>query len=65
MTLVCLGPLYVGIDQESYWDAWRDPAAYLVHLGRLRLEWDCRPRYDGSTQKTAHQSADRATAQGH
>ena len=54
MTLVSFGPVYVGIDKESFWDMWRTSAALHVHLGTVSVEWDCRPRHNGPTQKTNH-----------
>ena len=57
--------LYIGIDQECFWDFWREGAASHVHMGTLRLEWDCRTRQLGPIQKSTDRSNDRATAQGH
>lgn len=65
MELISVGPLYVGLDKECFWEVWREPAAILVHLGTVRLEWDCRVRFDGPTQTNTHQSKDRAASQSH
>jgi hypothetical protein len=58
MQLISFGNFYLGLDKESYTDA-------LVHIGRLRLEWECRPRSNGPLQTPAHQPTDGANAKGH
>lgn len=62
MILVSFGPMYVGIDKESFWDMWRTSAALHVHLGTVSIEWDCRQRHNGPAQKTTHRSTGRPTA---
>lgn len=62
MTLYGSDSLYIGIDQESFWDFWREGSALHVHLGTLRLEWDCRVRHRGPTQEPNHGPDHGATA---
>jgi len=55
MILCSLGPLYIGLDQESFLDLYCTSAAAGIHLGRLRLELDCpQLRSHGSTQTPDH-----------
>jgi hypothetical protein len=48
MQLISFGNFYLGMDKESYADV-------LVHIGRLRLEWDCSRVTNGPTQTPSHQ----------
>ncbi len=41
MTLISFGRLYVGLDDASFQHIWRTTTAWIIHFGRLRLEWDC------------------------
>ena len=62
MTLFSFGPLYIGLDDTSFNDAYCTSAALCVHLGRVRLEWDCPQRtLSGSTQTTTNIKDNRQT----
>lgn len=55
MTLFSLGPLYAGWDRDSFNGVWVS-RAMCIHLGHLRLEWDCPAQGShGSTQEAANQ----------
>jgi len=51
MQLISFGNFYLGIDKESFTDV-------LVHIGRVRLEWDCSPQTNGSPTSDSYQSTD-------
>jgi hypothetical protein len=44
MTLLSLGRLYVGLADVKSYDAFRSPTSLCVHIGTLRIEWDCPTR---------------------
>jgi hypothetical protein len=55
MTIASFGPLYIGLDTESFWDVWRTSAALSIHMGRVRIELDRPARiHHGSTQTPDH-----------
>lgn len=56
MELISVGPIYLGLDKESFWDFWQEGSTVSVHLGTVRLEWDCRVRHHGPTQEPSHGS---------
>jgi hypothetical protein len=64
MTVFSLGPLYVGLQQESAWYVCSSSAARSIHLGRVLVELD-RPkqRFRGSTQADANGSAHGSAAE--
>ena len=58
MQLFSMGRLYIGLDDHSQFDV-------LVHLWRLRVEWDQSHKTHGSDQGSMHQCTTGEAVQSH